>query len=70
MLTCDDSDRPMPDGARLHAGSPSENRKVGGSTPPLATSPASVFAGQPYLSPAPLYAATARGCPLVAMIGR
>src|SRR3954468_24077072 len=47
-----------------------ENRKVGGSTPPLATPPASVFAGQLYLFPAPLHAATARGCPLVAMIGR
>src|SRR3954465_4766924 len=47
-----------------------ENRKVGGSTPPLATSPTSVTAGQTPSSLPPRWAATARRCPCPAPIGR
>jgi hypothetical protein len=39
--TCVDSPASRPVGTDLHPRSPSENRKVGGSTPPLATPPAS-----------------------------
>jgi hypothetical protein len=56
--------RKDPDGACT------ENRKVGGSTPPLATLTTSVLAGQAHTLLPSCRPANARSCPLVAMIGR
>ena len=47
-----------------------QNRKVGGSTPPLATSPASVSAGHGTTSPPPPWPADVRDCPFRTVIGR